>query len=82
MCMCACVSAYQRPTDGCIHLLSCFLCHIGESLDTSAEGAADAGDSGEVWFSRAMRITAVCGMAAYSNACLSGLLRREHVLAC
>lgn len=55
------------------------LCHIKESLDTSAVGVAGADDCGE---GRALHITAVGRMAAHFIACLSALLRREPVLAC
>ena len=78
--ICGCVSTYST---GAVHSCTCLpLCHIRESADESGEGSAGAGDGGEGVLVRAKPITAVCGMAAYLSACLSGRPHWEPVLAC
>lgn len=78
-CVCVCEHVQYRRVHSCTCL---FLCHIREPLGVSAEGGGGAGDCGEGGSVDAMRITAVFGMAAHFNACLSGPLNAEPVLAC
>lgn len=78
MCMCVCEHVQYRHVHSCTCSL---LCHI-RATGHKRWGSCWCSRLRLRWFSGAMRITAVCGMAAHFNACLSGLLHQEPVLAC